>query len=125
MQVPQPYPQQMNPNNEMPLNMPGMGGMNNGAAAGIGAAFNTKPFMFPQQQGMQPDMMYPARMPNFNQMDGQYDPFSLAKMQAGQAAQPQFGQGIMANQQPLAPNGQMSPAELQAMQNGGFKGYKY
>jgi hypothetical protein len=31
-----------------------MDGMTNGATAGVRPAFNTKPFMFPQQPGMQP-----------------------------------------------------------------------
>ena len=43
--------------------------------------------------------------------------------QQSQAQQSQ--QGIVANRQPIAASGQMSPAELQAMQNGTFKGYAY
>jgi hypothetical protein len=33
--------------------------------------------------------------------------------------------GIVAPREPIAPQGQMSPAELQAIQNGTFKGYNY
>jgi hypothetical protein len=108
----------------------------------------------PYQPG-QDGMMYMGGSPNFNETTGQYNPELSAITQASQAAQQQMGQpsynpqmqfaggfgnqmpqqqynqqqgfqqGIVANREPIAPQGQLSPAELQARQNGTFKGYNY
>jgi hypothetical protein len=65
-----------------------------------------------QQGGQPPQQMSFPQMNNFTPQQ--------------QYGQPQgFQQGIVANRQPTAPQGQMSPTELQAIQNGTFKGYNY
>jgi len=81
MNVPQPHRMPMGPGNQM-------SGIAAGAAAGMGAAFGNKPYMFPKpelpfEQYMHgnPGLMYAGGSPNFNEMTGQYAP---AQQQMGQ-----------------------------------------
>jgi hypothetical protein len=104
----------MNPGNQMPLNKPWMGGMNNGA----GAAFNTKPYMFPQQPGL----ASAAASSNFNEMNEQYDPNLydpnlVAVTQAAMRGMQQFGQMPGMENQQFAPYpGQIQSGYLRAPQ---------
>ena len=97
-------------------------------------------FQQPQQQmgQLQPGEQYAQQSPEEyaatlakkrafvqqQQMGQQYNPMQAPqRIPAQQNMQPQ--QGIVADRQPTAPQGQMSPTELQAIQNGTFKGYNY
>tara|TARA_R110000868_G_scaffold290821_1_gene551010 strand:- start:2704 stop:3333 length:630 start_codon:yes stop_codon:yes gene_type:complete len=126
----------------MPSQRPGMQPMQQPQEAytGMGSAFGNKPYMFPQPQqpfnnqfqsgfgtgigaafGGQPEQM-PQQQ--YNQQQPQQMQQQAFAQQLGQGfGQPQ--QGIVADRQPLVQNGQMSPIELQAIQNGTFKGYNY
>ena len=78
------------------------------------------------QQGINPQQQQFSQM-RFGQP--QYNPqMQFAGGFGSQMPQQQYGQpqqGIVADRQPLVQNGQMSPTELQAIQNGTFKGYNY
>ena len=98
-----------------------------------------------QQQPMQPPMTYgqgevayTGGSPNFYNSGQQQQPMMqnpqmnmpMPELSFEQWKQMQMGQqmpqqGIVAPQQQITPQGQMSPAELQAMRNGTFKGYAY
>lgn len=82
---------------------------------------------FPQQMP-QMDMQQFLQRFQYNNAFNQQPGSVSGMLQQGGQQQPQAQQsqqGIVANRQPIVPSGQMSPAELQAMQNGTFKGYAY
>jgi hypothetical protein len=54
-----------------------------------------------------------------------YQAFQQQQRQQPNTVSGMLQQGIVANREPIAPQGQLSPAELQARQNGTFKGYNY
>ena len=112
----------------------------NGPGNGPGSPNDVNPWFNPNQQ-MPPmgDLRY--RYPQGQQMpiqdfanriraDGLTPEQRQQAFQQQQRQQPNtvsgmLQQGIVANREPIAPQGQLSPAELQARQNGTFKGYNY
>ena len=75
-------------------------------------------------QGQINDLMYrypQGQSPNFGEMFRYFE----QQRQQPNTVSGMLQQGIVANREPIAPQGQLSPAELQARQNGTFKGYNY
>jgi hypothetical protein len=79
--------------------------------------------MYRYPQGQTPD--FGAMFRYFEQQRQQPNTVSGILQQGGQQPQQMPATGIVAPREQIVPNGQMSPAELQARQNGTFKGYNY
>ena len=93
---------------------------------GPGSPNDVNPWFNPNQQ-MPPmgDLMYrypQGQAPDFGAM---FQQFQQQQRQQPNTVSGMLQQGIVANREPAAPQGQLSPTELQAIQNGTFKGYNY
>lgn len=97
----------------------------NGLGNGPGSPNDVNPWFNPNQQ-MPPmgDLSYrypQGQAPDFGEMFRYFE----QQRQQPNTVSGMLQQGIVANREPIAPQGQLSPAELQARQNGTFKGYNY
>jgi hypothetical protein len=102
-----------------------MSGIAAGAAAGMGAAFGNKPYMFPKpelpfEQYMHgnPGLMYAGGSPNFNESTGQYAPAQQQMWQPQyapyQSQVPQQYAALLAQEQAYAQQmGQRQPYNQQ------------